>query len=198
MWIEAIVIGVIVGLIRGGRMNQLEVMHVNGLFLIIIGLLLQLIPFFLHKIVWISEYSLMFILAGVGLALVAVVLNIRKKGMWLVFLGAVVNTAVIWFNDLKMPVRLAQATGAKYIQMKLAIQSGEIVNYVLLEEASHWTKYLGKVLPFPSFYPLTQIIGLGDVLIAVGIVWFIQSEMNNNRMFSQGMYLSKNYSKRYY
>jgi hypothetical protein len=183
MWVEAILIGLLIGLLRGGRLSNLENSHVKGVMLIILGLLLQLVPFFLHAIDFVSVNAKMFSFIGLAVAMLALLLNIKKSGLWLVTLGALLQGLVLILNDFRMPIRLASATSAKLVQMRLAIESGEIANYILFADATHWSKFLGKLMITPDYYPLTKLIGLPDILIGLGMVWFIQSELQLIRTY---------------
>ena len=98
---------------------------------------------------------------------------------------------VIVMNDFRMPIRLMNESAARLVQLRLAIESGEIANYVLFTDATHWSKWLGKLVVMPSAYPFTTAFGLPDILIALGVIWFIQSELVGYRMYSRSRKLGK-------
>ncbi|MCK8059433.1 MULTISPECIES: DUF5317 family protein [unclassified Fusibacter] len=183
MWFEAILLGLIIGVIRGGRLSNLENSHVKGAMLIVLGLLLQLIPFFLHAVEFVATNAKYFTIAGLAMAIIALLLNLKKRGIWLVGLGAILQVVVLILNDMLMPIRLAGATSAKLVQMRLAIESGEIANYVLFNQSTHWSKFLGKTILMPDVYPFTVAIGIPDLIIAIGMILFIQNELQIVRTY---------------
>ncbi len=190
MWLEVIILGIIIGLLRGGRLNNLEKISIKGGLFIALAIILQLLPFFLSQFTFIKENTNLFVLAGAILSAIVVLLNIKKAGMPIVFIGIFLNLTVLFFNNYKMPINLTDvATTAKLSAMKLAIQNGEISNYILLSNVDHWSKFLGKTIILPSYYPFTSFLGVPDLLIAVGVIWTIQSEMQNN-LASYGTYNS--------
>lgn len=191
MWFEAVSIGILVGLFRGGRLRNFENMHLKGTLLILLGMLIQMVPFFLHVIPWVLNNAVYFSAAGLVLALVALLMNLKKKGLVLVVVGTVSQLFVIVMNDFRMPIRLMNESAARLVQLRLAIESGEITNYVLFTDASHWSKWLGKLVIMPSAYPFTTAFGLPDVLIALGVIWFIQSELVGYRMYGRSRKLGK-------
>jgi hypothetical protein len=185
MWFEAVLIGICIGLIRGGRLNQLDNLNFKGSLFIVLGLLIQLVPFFLHPISFIKDNAMYFTFSGLLLALLVLILNIKRAGIIFVILGSALQVFVLLMHDLKMPIRLMQESSVKFVQMRLSIEAGEIANYILFSQSDHWSRYFGKLVVLPSYYPFSQAIGLGDVLIALGIIWFIQSEMINFRLFGR-------------
>lgn len=191
MWFEAVTIGIVIGLFRGGRLRNFENVHFKGMLLILLGLLIQMVPFFLHVIPWILTNAVYFSAAGLVLALFALLMNLKKKGLILVVLGTVMQLFVLVMNDFRMPIRLIDQSAARLVQLRLAIESGEISNYILFSDASHWSKWLGKLVIMPSAYPFTTAFGLPDILIAIGIIWFIQSELVGYRMYGRSRKLGK-------
>ena len=193
MWLEAVLIGILIGIFRGGRLNQLEDLHLNGAIFILLGLLIQMVPFFLH-FQWISDNAVYFTLAGLLLAFLVVVVNIRQQGMPIVALGTMLQIIVLAFNDWRMPIRLLEATSARLVQMRLAIEAGEIANDALFADATHWTRYLGKIIVLPSYYPFSIAVGVPDILIGIGVAWFVQDAMLVYRSYGR----SRKYRQRRY
>ena len=194
MWLEAVLVGILIGLLRGGRLNQLDHLYLKGFLWILLGLILQMIPFFLH-FQWITEHAVYFTAGGLGVAIVVILFNFKRPGMPLVALGAGLQFLVLGFNQWRMPIRLMSETSARFVQMSLAIESGEIANYILFSDVSHWSKYLGKIFILPDFYPVTMALGIPDILIGVGVAWFIQELMVSYKSYGRSRYYSR--KKRY-
>ncbi len=179
MWLEAIFIGIVISIFRGGRFSNLAQSNLRAVFVLIIGLVLQLTPFFLHGIPFIKQYAAQFSFAGLLFALVFIALNIKISGMPLVLIGSLLNGIVLLFHNFKMPINLSAATSASFAQMKLAIASGAVSNYVLMSESTHFSKYLGKLWLMPQYYPFGKFFGIPDVIIAIGVIWLLQDAFKN-------------------
>ncbi len=184
MWLEAVLFGILIGLLRGGRLSQLEHLHLRGISFILLGLLIQMIPFFLH-FQWISDYAVYFTLAGVVIAFIVVVVNFKEQGIPLVIVGTGLQLVVLFFNQWRMPIRLLEVTSARLVQMRLAIEAGEISNYALFADSTHWTRFLGKVFIMPSYYPFSIAVGVPDLLIGIGVAWYIQYTMVAYRSYGR-------------
>ncbi len=179
MWVEAIAIGLIVGLLRGGRFSNLANFSLRGVLVLVIGLILQLAPFFLHGVPFVKDNAALFSFVGLLFAAVFIALNIKVSGMPLVLIGVALNAVVMLFHNFKMPIQLADATSAKFVQMKLSIASGAVSNYMLLSDSTHISKYLGKLWLMPSYYPFTKYFGIPDIIIAIGVIWLLQTALEN-------------------
>ncbi len=179
MWIEAIAIGIIISVLRGGRFSNLSKSEMRGVLILVIGLILQLVPFFLHGISVIKQNAAVFSFAGLLLALLFVLLNIKIRGMILLLIGTALNVIVLLFHNFKMPIQLDNATSAGFAQMKLNITSGAISNYVLMSDSTHITRYLGKLWTMPEYYPFSKFFGVPDIIIAIGVIWLLQSALEN-------------------
>ncbi len=179
MWIEAIAIGLIVSILRGGRFTNLSKSEMRGVLVLVVGLILQLVPFFLHGISIVKQNAAIFSFAGVLFALGFVFLNIKIRGMILVLIGALLNGIVLIFHNFKMPIQLNNATSAGFAQMKLNITTGAISNYMLMSDSNHITRYLGKLWTMPEYYPFSKFFGIPDIIIAIGIIWLFQSALEN-------------------
>ncbi len=179
MWLEAIVIGTIIGLLRGGRFANLSKSEMRAVPVLIIGLILQLVPFFLYGMPFVKQNAATFSLVGLLFAIGFVLLNIKIRGMILVLIGALLNGVVLVFHNFKMPIHLNNATSAGFAQMKLNITTGAISNYVLMSSSTHITRYLGKLWLMPEYYPFSKFFGAPDVIVAIGIVWLLQAALQN-------------------
>lgn len=182
MWLEAVLIGLLIGIFRGGRLNQLDHLHLRGALFLVAGLLIQMVPFFLH-FKWISDHAVYFTGAGIVIALGVILFNVRSQGIPFVALGTALQLVVLIFHQGRMPIRLMEETSARLVQLRLAIEAGEIANYAIFSASDHWSRFLGKVLIMPSYYPFSVAIGIPDILIGIGVAWYIQSVMMDYRPY---------------
>ncbi len=189
MWIEAIALGLLIGLLRGGRFSNLADFTLRGLLVLVVAVIVQLVPFFLHAIPFVKDNAALFSFLGLLLALAFALLNIKLRGMALVTVGTALNAIVLSFHNFKMPIRLADATSAGFAQMKLGISSGAISNYMLMADSTHIVKYLGKLWLLPQYYPFSKFFGIPDIIIAMGIIWLLQTALENKYAdYARGTY----------
>jgi len=177
MFFEAVVIGLLIGYIRGGRMLNIGNMHIRGWILIIASFILQTVPIFLSNISFIDTYGYVISFSAMIFMLFVVIINLDKKGFWLIALGAIMNILAMGFNGLLMPVNLEGFTYIGLADIVEGVKSGAVINYLSMESVSDWTQYLGKIISLPKYYPLAKVISLGDFLMSIGVFWFTQSEM---------------------
>ncbi len=182
MWIESICIGILIGFLRGGRLAYLSKLHFKHLNIFVLSVVVQLLPFFLGSISFISDNSSLIYFIGYLLLLVFLIFNVDKKGFKLFILASVMNIFVLAINHFKMPIYVG-GTGVKMAKMKMAIKTGEIVNYLPVKTLDKYTNYLGKIIHMPDFYPGVAAISIADIIIAIGIIFLIQDAMSSKRGF---------------
>lgn len=182
MWIEAIVLGLIIGLVRGGRISKLKEFRMSYANLFLFGLILQIAPFFLAKIDLIRSNAALISFVGYLSVFFFLVLNYKKKGLPLMILGTAMNVFIMLINSLKMPIFIASASG-NAINLKLNIMAGNVVNYFMIDKVEGLNGYLGKFIALPDFYPGFPVIGIADIIIALGVIHLIQNEISYKRGF---------------
>lgn len=183
MFIEAVLLGLIVGRLRGGRSLHIGNLEFKGWVLIVIGFLLQMLPMLLGRMGWMAHNGPVVAFATLVLVFLIVVLNGRKPGFLVIALGAVLNIAAMAFHGLKMPVYLPALRGTGRTELVESIVNNAVLNYSGLETLAGWSDYLGKVIPVPRFYPLAQVLSVGDLLISAGIFLFVMGQMTTSMHF---------------
>lgn len=182
MWIESIILGLVIGLIRGGRISKLKEFRMGYANLFLFGLILQIAPFFLSRIDFIKNNAALISFVGYILIFIFLALNYRKKGLPLIMLGSFMNIVVLLLNSLKMPIYIASSS-PNAINLKLNIMSGNVVNYFMIDKLEGFSAYLGKFISMPDFYPGIPVIGIADIIIALGVIHLIQNELSYKRGF---------------
>ncbi len=182
-WIDPIlvilVLAVVVGLARGGRLGNLADASIRLWWLLPIGLAMQvaanLVP---RPDEGVSALAVSLILGSYVPLLVVVTLNRRAAGMWLAAVGILMNFSVIAANQ-GMPVaaEAAVVAGAESTDLELDAK------HRLLDEDSR-LPFLADVIPLDLF---NQVVSLGDVFLAVGLGQFLEAEMRRPlRYFRHG------------
>lgn len=182
MLISAIVLGIIIGLFRGGRLSNLSSIKFKFLNLFFVGFLIQLIPFFLGKFELFAKNAIYINFLGYVIVVLFLLLNIKKKGFIFLFFGGFLNIICLVINSFRMPI-IFEGTSSGTIQLKLAVLSGQVSNYVPIESAKTPGDFLGKIITMPDWYIGVPAIGISDILIIIGVVILVQNEINTRRGF---------------
>ena len=168
----AIPVGLLLGLLLGGRIERLGDVRFRLAPLAVLVLLIQLALFSplsdgLDETVgrWIYVIS-------TGAVLVVVLANIRLTGLPLVVLGAASNLAAIVANGGAMPAS-ASALAA------VGLGVGGNTNSVLLERPA--LEPLTDIFATPDWLPLANVFSIGDVLIGIGIAVAIVAAMRRRQ-----------------
>lgn len=177
MVVEAILIGLIVGFYRNGRLHHLMDVEFKGWYLVFLGAALQIIPIAATRLTEQIAALQWAPFVGIVLIWIAVIMNYKLKGFRLIALGALLNMLVMVVHAGKMPfnVNLANMTGISALAE--SVKSGTVANLIDMNASGSLLKWLGKTIPLPPPYPLAKMVSLGDVIVSVGIGYFIQGEM---------------------
>lgn len=181
--VVVLVVATLVALIRGGKLRNVIDLQLTLWWLLPFGFLIQLATNWLpDDAAWAPSVGLGMILFSFFLLVVVVIANRRRPGMWLAGVGILLNFTVIALNG-GMPV-LAEAA--------LVASDFETANFIISDykhvELVEGTRLavLADVIPF-RFLGSGQVISLGDVLLAVGIGQFLESELRRPiRWFKHG------------
>ena len=192
MFLEAIILGVIIGIVRNGNMRNISMLKIRGWYLIILALLLQMFTIFFSNISIVKTYGNYFYVTLAVLIILTLIINLDKKAVWIILIGALLNFVIILMNGFKMPISFQGLELAGLETMIDDIKSGSITNYMSLDEVSNWTKYFGKYITIPKPYPFAKVISIGDIFMSLGVIFFVQGEMiktyltTKNRMIRMG------------
>lgn len=159
MFIEAIVISLIIGFIRGGKLRGFRRLNKVTTLLFILGAVVQYLISSIGQFADASSVELILryikpiqILSYL-LILVGLLTNYRVRSIWPVLVGYILNFISLVSNGWLMPDLVAN----------------EVENVKLA--------FLGKTIQFFEPYPLPKLISLGDLIIAFGIFSLIQEMM---------------------
>jgi len=185
MFIEAIVLGMIIGVISKRRISNLFSVEIKGWHFIIIAVIIQYLPILLRSFDLINFDYNYFTLLGNIIILIVILVNKEIKSSLVIFLGGLINTIAFYINGLKIPL-LRKIASEKMIEL---ISEGQIINYKLVDELTHWKLYLGKIVKVPDIYPFARPLSIGDMIIMLGIVLLIVREMDKTYFKNKGAML---------
>lgn len=194
MYLEAVILGLIVGVARNGRLANLFDVRFKGWFLSILAFILFISPYLLlaldigYEKVQIFPYAAMVLIALISL------MNIEKMGMKIFLVGLLLNLVIMGLNDFKMPIDAAKMSALGFTSFIESMKSGDVVNYVALEGSHAFSAFLGKVIALPKAYPFARLISVGDIIVSIGIAFIIQYEMLLSSLKSRGSMVQFSYN----
>lgn len=188
LFIEAILIGIILGRFRSGNLSALEKINFKGLIFIVVMLILDIIlRFFLSTspliladtlFIYYPTFSL-----GIYVATIIVLeLNKHIKYMRLIEGGFVLNFLPMALNGGKMPVLESALVQIGKIQEAEIMKRGLMLGHQLIDESTRF-KILSDFIPLNIFIP--KVISIGDIVIALGIILFISHYMTKGRRINK-------------
>jgi hypothetical protein len=164
----AIPIGILVGLLLGGRLDRLAGFRFRWPWLAVAGLVVQVVLFSETGEQLAGDAGPAIYVLSTLAVLVAVLRNVRVPGMALVALGALSNLAAITANGGFMPTT-AEALAAAGLPLGDHLNSAVLPNPALAP--------LTDIFAIPGWLPFANVFSVGDVLIALGIVVAIAAAM---------------------
>lgn len=154
----AIVAGVVIGLVRGGRFENLGDASFRVWPLLIVGVAVQGAASFT------GDGAVAVILLSYVLLLLFTALNLQHAGMGVVLVGIAMNVAVIGVNG-GMPVR-DDAIVAAGIVARDEVPSLDFGSKRHLETDDDRLTLLGDIIPVPV---AEEVLSFGDLAMAVGV-----------------------------
>ena len=174
----AVLIGLVLGFVLGGRLSGLAGVDFRWPWLAIGGFLVQLVLFSDAVRGGVGALGPPLYVASTGAVLIAVIRNIRIPGMALVALGATLNLAAIVANGGYMP-----ASEAALAALGGGLDPGYTNSAIVADPA---LAPLTDVFAMPAWIPFANVFSIGDLLIAVGVVIVIVAAMRSGRPRASG------------
>ena len=154
----AIVVGVLVGLLRGGRFANLGEATFRLWPLLVLGVVVQ------GAAAFTGEGAVAVILVSYVLLIAFAAANLRHAGMGVVVVGIALNLVVIAVNG-GMPVR-QEAIVAAGIATHEEVPDLEFGAKRHLEDGDDRLTFLGDIVPVPV---AEEVLSFGDLAMAVGV-----------------------------
>jgi hypothetical protein len=173
----SIAMALVWGLVRGGQFAQFKTLNLQSVWLVLSAFMAQLVLIYTPVVREASNELRLLVLAGSYLLLALFVWrNHRLPGMWLVAAGLGANALVILANGGYMPVTYAALVEAGKAHLVSTSTPGALVfgsKDMLLPLAGTRFWFLSDILVVPPPFPLSGVMSVGDVLLAVGMFWLI-------------------------
>ena len=168
----ALVVGFVLGLLLGGRPAGLASLQFRWPWLIIGGLLIQVVLFSDQVATVVGNLGPWIYVGSTGLVFLGVLRNIDISGMKIVALGAASNLAAIVANGGSMPADPAALAA-------LGMTAEGNTNSVVV--AAPALAPLTDLFAMPAWMPLSNVFSVGDVLVGAGVAVAIAAAMRTGR-----------------
>lgn len=178
MIILGAVLGLSLGLLLGGRLDALINVRLRFALLILVAVALRFgtQAALVADVAIIDALRLPLFSTAFGVLAVALWLNRRHAGLSLVALGVAANGVALALNGGFMPVYLPAVAAAGLLpsdlQPTFQVALPPAVDLAFLLRGGP----LGDIIPIP-LRVVANVVSLGDVLISVGLGWFIFSTL---------------------
>lgn len=176
MVVDGIILSVVIGIFRKGNFSFLTKPIFKWGWIFPFLLFIQVLTFtFQNRIQGIGELSNYIFLFVYITGLFFLWINRQHIGLKIVFVGVFLNFVVMALNSGRMPVseEASLILDPMYID---SIKDGLYGKHALLTESTRLA-FLSDIIPITSPYPRDQVISIGDVIMNIGIFYFIQHQM---------------------
>jgi hypothetical protein len=170
----AVILGLVAGTLSGGRLAALGTTHIRLWPVALIGLFCQLLLFSSPLAAAVGPWGPSLYVVSTTAVLMALVVNLRQPGFWLIIIGALANFAVIVANGGQMPAA-PEAWAA--LNGMAAVPTTDFSNSVLAGPHTVLA-FLGDNFVLPRPVPLANVFSIGDVLIGAGGALFVYQAMH--------------------
>lgn len=178
--LSAILVGLALGLALGGRPKNLGHLALRWNVLIFLSLAIQLV-LFTGLTVPALVVTVGYLLSGL-LSLGWLARNIAIAGIPVVLAGGLSNFLAIAANGGRMPVDASLLTRTRGADFVASLAAGRVTSNSSLADSHTRLRWLTDVILIPPPWPLPTVLSVGDVLIALGVVWLIAAAMNRSRI----------------
>lgn len=170
MFIDGVLVCLVVGWLRGGRLAGLTEISLRQFWLIPAAFLLRGGPATLARmgVTSVLRYGPTLQVVAYLVLFLALILNKGIPGMPILTLGVALNFIVIGLNQGRMPVSPWSLSVVGMSGALPALQSGALTSHGLLNGLTR-LPWLADIIPIPRPYPLPKIISIGDIVMVLGV-----------------------------
>lgn len=172
----AVVLGLVAGLATRGNLAALGTTSVRMWPVALAGLFVQLLLFSWPLAAVVGPWGPSLYVGSTVLVLMALVLNVRQPGFWLIVVGALLNFAAILANGGQMPA----SPDAFAALNGLPVVPTDVFTNSVIAGAQTQFAFLGDNFVLPRPLPLANVFSIGDALIGAGGALFIFRTMHGH------------------
>ncbi len=170
----AMVVGVVLGFLRGGSITQLMSLSIRHTWLVVVAFTVQALMFATPLQDSLGDAVAPLLMLS-NLAVIAMVaLNWRVPGLPIFAIGLFANTLVMLLNGGYMPVsaEALRAAGMEDRAEQLLALDHHDKSQLMTPETR--LPFLGDVI---ALRPVERVISVGDVFVGAGVAWLIAAGM---------------------
>jgi len=177
LYLIIVIFSIIIALLRGGEMEKLSHISIDGVYIFATALLLRVLIWMFEVLGFslLSQYSSILLIASYLLLVFISLKNINLPGFKYITLGLILNSFVIIVNGGKMPVIVNQQAN-QFLNHTNLLGNGQNLIHTLRDSNTLFA-FLGDVIMLPKPLPDTSILSVGDIMIFVGLFVLIQKTM---------------------
>lgn len=181
----AVVLGIIIGYILGGRLTNLSERPFKNIFLVIFGFLIQILIFsslpFVKPLERFPFITTTLHILSYLLILAFIISNIKLKGIISIGTGIFLNAIVIILNKGHMPASIDSFRSSSVGKYADILSKGDTVNNSKAIASDTILPWLGDIFAIPSSIPLSNVFSIGDVIIAIGLCIYLSYNMKPSK-----------------
>jgi hypothetical protein len=172
----AIVAGLVLGRLSGGRLRNLEHLHFTWWPLAVGGLAVQVVLFARPVAERVgSEGPAIYVLSTLAV-MAALLRNLSRPGLVVIAVGAALNLVAVLANGGAMP---SSPEAWLALNGVAELPVSHFSNSTLIGPDT-LVPFLGDIFVWPRPLPLANVFSIGDVVIAVGTVMFLVGAMRTS------------------
>lgn len=179
MFIEVFIFSIVLGFILKGNIKNFDVSKIKSTYLVFIAFSIEFIIVILirNHVVARGTLTYIFDLLMYLILFLFIYLNRQNKYLVLMGIGFLLNALPIFLNGGAMPVD-AKATviAGLFPSIEEAKISSEGLYTIINSNTKLW--FLGDI--FPKTILRNYVFSIGDVVLCIGLMLFIVSEMTRN------------------
>ena len=186
MFLFTLVLAVICGWLRGGRLFRLSRLPLRWV-------LVLPVPFIIRSLLlnarvgdagFLEAWAPWLQSVAYGLLVLLAVVNRHLPGSSYLLAGTGANALVIVANGGRMPVseaaiHIAARDAERGVALNTLLAEQSLTHELLTPDTR--LPWLADIIPLPHPFPFPSVASPGDVLIALGLFWFIVSSMGTRR-----------------
>lgn len=170
----AVIIGIIAGYLRGGRLKNIIQRPLKHVWLAVSGFLVQIVIFSDIPAFQLENPALA-VFYGISYLLIFafVIVNRKVPGIILIGVGMILNATAIFANGGHMPTSLEnfEKTGIEQSEVE-ALRQGSTTNNSQVITDDTILPWLGDIFYIPSWMPFSNVFSIGDLFITAGVCMY--------------------------
>ena len=173
MFFEALILGIVIGYIKRGKLSRLSYVNFSFRFLIYISALFYLGIIVINLGLYDYESFLYstFLIGSIVLTGLFLIANLSIKYMFIPLIGLALNLLSFLANNFKFPLSpdaAAKIYGAEAAEL---LNAGKLLFYTSSETAT--LSFLGNIIPIGNWF----VVSIGDIIASLGVVLIVQCIM---------------------